>query len=708
MTAQFITYLGETIALVLARPNRTQAPKVTPNFLSDAHGHPISKFESRRNYGRSVRYDVQFRARLRSVAEATEFRIWLNKQKDQTIAIPLWTDVCYLTAAANSGATSLPIDNHPVRSGTAWIALSSDNSTYEILTASSSVPVSASTLTLGAGLANNWPKGTTLYPLIFGRLAESRPQLELITPSKFECDLQFKESSVFAKRVTPYSSTVTVVGSQISNLSTLPLWTLQPNYVRVMDTTEAQVFFGEAVGFGRVDPSVAYATPNVRILEAEFKCRTRDEIAQVEYFFSYVKGQVGKFMIASPRNDLELNEDLPDATDATKVSIKLNEYSDAGRDPFQGDPYIAFVEPRSLTTPGYIDPHKITTVAGTQLTLAAAVTYAHTKAKTLIAFLHLVRLAEPKIEWSYESHDSRAVARIRFIELPSEYAAPQTPLKEPFFCYKFVEEQKYPRTWLFTSYEDTIVLPGGQGQFAGSYAPAQISYEQLTRGLDLDNQKLTIKTAGFAGNPLALFFPYQLEGPLRLYIIEGNFADLTEPVNVRFYGYITSPNPNLTQAEVKLLSKSANRKVPRPLLMTVDNFDVDTTALKITGTITAIADTLITIASAAANTLITGDTTYFNAGKLEIGTTSATFEGRAIVSAAAVTGGVQLTIDRPLIKTTATGGSADIYPGYDGSFDQRQARFGDGLNHGGFPNIPDTPPNIKAVKAEAVSGGKKG
>src|SRR5947209_14625874 len=125
MTSQFINYSGETIALVLARPNRKDDPKIVPNFLSDAHGHPISKFESRRNYARSVRYDVQFRARLPSVAEATEFRIWLNKQKQQTIAIPLWTDVCYLTAAVNSGATSLPIDQHPVRSGAAWIAVSS-------------------------------------------------------------------------------------------------------------------------------------------------------------------------------------------------------------------------------------------------------------------------------------------------------------------------------------------------------------------------------------------------------------------------------------------------------------------------------------------------------------------------------------------------------------------------------------------------------
>jgi hypothetical protein len=281
----------------------------------------------------------------------------------------------------------------------------------------------------------------------------------------------------------------------------------------------------------------------------------------------------------------------------------------------------------------------------------------------------------------------------------------------------FTEQQKYPRSWLFTSYEDSITLPVGQGQFAGTYAPADLSFEQLTKTLDLANQKFTIKAgAPFANNPLALFWPYQLEGPLKLYIIEGNFADLTEPVKVRFSGFVTTPTSNLMQAEVKFLSKAADLTVPRSQLMTVDNFDVfdgrpgalDPAAYKITGTITAITDTTITIASAPANTLITADATYFNAGKLEIGTTAATFEGRAIVSAIAVTGGVQLTIDRPLIKTTATGGNADIYPGYDGSYDQLQSRFGAGIIHGGFPNIPDTPPNIKAVKAEAVSGGKKG
>jgi hypothetical protein len=712
MTAQFITYLGETVALVLARPNLKTEPKITPNFLSDLHEHPISKFSSARNYARTVRYDMQYRARLPSVAEATEFRIWLNQQKAQTIALPLWTDVCYLTAAKNAGATSLPIDQHPVRSGSAWIVLAPDNSTYEIVTASN---VTNSTLTVSA-LTLNWPKGTTVYPLIFGRLEEA-PDLELITPSKHECDLKFKESSVFAKRVNPYTSTVTLAGAQVPNLAALPLWTLQPSYDELSDTVEAHVVWNDPVGKGRVAASVTYSTtPNARTLTMKFACQSRDEIAQAENFFSYVKGQAGKFLIASPRNDLELAADV---SSGSTITIKLNEYSDATRNPFQGDPYMALVEPRNPISgdPGYIDPFQIKTVSGVNLTLetGVTVTHAHTVAKTLVAFLHLVRFAEPKIEWTYTS-DYSAVATIKFIEQPSEYAALQPALKEPFFGFKFVEEQKYPRTWLFTSYEDAITLAGGQGAYAGTYAPADLSFEQLTKALDLPNQKLTLKVgAPFANNPLALFWPYQLEGKLRLYIIEGNFADLTEPVKVRFSGYVTSPKSNLTSAEVKFLTKAADLDVPRAMLMTVDNFDVfdgrpgapDPATYKITGTIASIADTLVTVTSAAAHTLIVADPTYFNAGRLEIGTTGATFEGRAIISAVAVTGGVQLTIDRPLIKTTATGGSIDIYPGYDGSYAQLESRFGVGIIHGGFPNTPDTPPNIKAVKAETATATKK-
>jgi hypothetical protein len=277
-------------------------------------------------------------------------------------------------------------------------------------------------------------------------------------------------------------------------------------------------------------------------------------------------------------------------------------------------------------------------------------------------------------------------------------------------------EQKYPRTWLFTSYEDAITLAGGQGAYAGTYAPADLSFEQLTKALDLPNQKLTLKVgAPFANNPLALFWPYQLEGKLRLYIIEGNFADLTEPVKVRFSGYVTSPKSNLTSAEVKFLTKAADLDVPRAMLMTVDNFDVFRRPA-------GAPDPATTRSRARSRASPTHD--HDN----ERGRAHAHRGGPDLLQRRQardrhdrrdVRRPRHHERDRGHRRRAAHDRSAahqddgdrrqciDIYPGYDGSYAQLESRFGVGIIHGGFPNTPDTPPNIKAVKAETATATKK-
>lgn len=705
MVAKFVTISGESVALVLARPNRATHPTAALSFPTEITADPNSKRESRRTFARNARYEIQYRVRLTSADEATEFRIWLAQQKDQTIAIPLWVDACRLTSAAAIGATTLFLDQHPVRSGSTWIVMNADASAYEIITIGVVGPAS---VTVPGGIANNWPKGTAIYPLIFGRLNE-RPELDARTPSKAECDLQFKEASVFARRINQYPATIPTVGAQVPNLAAYPLWPVMPTSSRVLDRTEAQIVFDQ-VGFGRTESKLLYNQPNARILELEFVCRSRDQIAQVEYFFAAMKGDVTPFCIVPPRNDLELAADITPTT--STFTIKTGEYSNAGRTPHQGDPYIGFCETTGFGIQS-IDPHKILTVAGATLTTVQPITVAHLKARTRIGFLHLVRVIEPKLAWDY-SRDDRATCRLKFLELPNEYTAPSPVLKESFFGYLFVEASKYPRKWLFTSYEDQIVLGGDQGFFAGTYTPALIGHKTLRRTLDLPAQKLTIESGSFPGNPLSLFFPFQLEGKLLLYLIEGSVVDLLEPVKVRFFGEVTAPHPTLKEGQVQLLGRDLDQSVPQHMFSTVDNFDVlsgplsqDPEDWKITGTLASIASTTIDVASAPAHTLVVADPTYFNHGEIELGNTGATYETRVILDSVAITGGVRLTLNRPLIKTVATGGAIDLYPGYDFTIDQRTTRFLDPENHGGMPYAPDTSPNIKAVGTANASSGKK-
>ena len=87
MTAKFIDYAGENIALILARPNRRTHPKLSLSFPTDVTAHPLSKTESRRTFSRSARYTTEYLMTLRTAEEANELRMLLNQLKTQETLI---------------------------------------------------------------------------------------------------------------------------------------------------------------------------------------------------------------------------------------------------------------------------------------------------------------------------------------------------------------------------------------------------------------------------------------------------------------------------------------------------------------------------------------------------------------------------------------------------------------------------------------------
>jgi hypothetical protein len=185
MIARFINYNGpfgaETIGLCLAQPNLRTKPKLNVEWVSDVAKHALSKRESRHARAVSGRYTAEFLSTMRNAADATDLRMFLNALNiDQTVAIPLWEDGCRITSARSSGATVLPIDQPPARFGTEWIVMNSDASIYEIVTVASLAGGSYVILN-SPGLANNWGAGTTMFPLVFGRL-DGRPDLTATGP----------------------------------------------------------------------------------------------------------------------------------------------------------------------------------------------------------------------------------------------------------------------------------------------------------------------------------------------------------------------------------------------------------------------------------------------------------------------------------------------------------------------------------------------
>lgn len=706
MIAQFINYTGilgaETIGLCLVQPNRVQQPKKTLSFPSDVSRLAPSKKESRRTFANSARYQTTYLATLRTAADLTEFRLFLNQLKTQTVAVPLWDDGCQLTAAANIAALTLATDQHPACSGAEWIIVSPDFLTYEIVTTDT---IGANTVHVPAGIANNWPIGSLLYPLLFGRLVD-RPELDDITPSRGTFPLTFKEDSPYARRLNQWNATIATVGAQVTQtgLSALPLWTLEPRWERVLDRTEIDTIF-EEIGFTRQEATRDFGYPVARGIEAEFWCKGRDQIAFLEKIFADRRGAVSTFMYPTWRRDLELTADLPISGHVRQINIAASEYSDATRTAHPGDPYIAIIESVSGQALAGVDPHQIATVAGGVLTTVADIVQAHSKGAARISQLMLVRLLDSQMELTYIT-PLRATCRLKFIEMPHEYVNPAPTLERDVFLFQFVESSRFPQTFRFTSYEDVFV-----DSDANSWTPASFAWSNANRSLDPGNCTFEIHSADFSGNPLKKFFPKRLEGPLQCAVYRANAANPSQPKRYMFSGTVSEVSMKFDKASVKRYSREPDLKVPKQLFSQLDNWttldpalQIDESTIKVSGVIYAIAGTQVDVTS---STAFGKAADYFaNGGRVELGTNYSTVETRSVLhSEPLAPDKVRLILDDGLYKNDV-GANIDIYPGYDGTIDQLDTKYGARANHGGHPYVPAFDPGVRAVQSKDASGGK--
>jgi len=700
---KFITYAGATIALILAQPNRKTRPVLTATMPFTDVAEALSKRQSRRNFGRSSRYRLEYTPWFKNAQLAKEFRIGLTRLKDETVAVPLWDDWVKLPAGCAIAATSLPkASDNPVRFGSEWIILSPDLVTYEIVVVNS---VNSDTIELNAGTTLAWPSGTLMYPLLFGRFAE-RPTLESVTPQKVLGALKIQEDSSFARKLNPYAGAIPTVGAGVPAFSTMPLWDIQPAWSQVLDTTEVDILYTQ-IGFGRPEQKYVYQQANRRGLEMEFVCKSRAAIAAVERLFVDRRGPVKPFMIPTFRQDLEITQDLPIAGATNHITIASSEYSNPARPVHPGDPYVALCEPGD----GNVDPQKITNVAGGTLTTAVAVSRAHWKSKTRLSELLLVCLASPQLSWENIT-PTRARCRLKFIERPDEYVTPNPDLPEPAFLFEWSEMMPTPLISRFTSYENSISY-GGQ-----TFTPAPFSHGSIKSGIKLDREEVPVTSwgANFAANPLAKFFPYALEGELWLKIIEVNAAapDDGTAQNL-FYGVVSKPDFSGVdwKAVVRAFGNFFERNVPRLILRKTSSVPiyspqsgVNKAAFRTTGPIAAMnaAD-----ASVDVTTSTTPPANYFGGGGLFETGTGTNWEERTILYSVAITGGQRLTLNRALRKAVVAQ-AANLYPGWNGSVDTLAATFGDAavLNLRAFPYVPLKNPSANIGEVAQASGGKKG
>jgi hypothetical protein len=700
MIAKLITLYGAQAGLLCAQPNWETEVTISLELPTDIAKEAITFTESRRAFAQSARYTMKWRAYVANAQDATELRIFLTRIRGESLLVPCWPDMCEIQTALIPGRTQIHLVDTPVRSGAAWIIANDDFSAWEII-AVSAINYTTGVVTIVPGVRQSWPAGTMMYPLIAGRLSD-RPKPESITDECCEVDLLLKENSDFSMRLSTPAGALPVVGAHIQSFQATPLFDLQPNHARPIDWTEQPDILYQDIGFLRTEQQRVYDHRNARGVELEFAESNRANIVRTERFWRTQRGPVLRFMIPTWRGDMRLLEDTPVPGHPTWINVESTEFANPGREAQPGDPFIALISLQNV-----IDPYQISQavhLTGSARLIVTTPVGTHNK-NTIISHLYLARFSDSKLEWTYTT-PYVAATRIKFVELPHEYAHPPAPLPEPAYLFIFTESGV--RVDRFTSYENTIHVQSGT--YAGTYTPAPFSFDTLKTGLKLDQEQLNLKSFKFTGNPLNKMWPFALDGMLKLEVVEIDIAHPNAGAS-RFFGDVWSIDADYKAVAIAF-GNLFDRKFPRFLMSVTDNYtqfsaptQLNANAFRIAGTFVTpdhTSQTVVVVSSAGHGKAAD----YFAGGWLETGA-GVNFERRGILhSEPTAPNKVTLHVDRPLLKALNSA-NVNLYPGYDGSIDQCETKFSNRINFGGHPYIPNVNPAVKAMKPKNVQGGKK-
>lgn len=691
----FLTYSGEACALLPYEPEWSQTMKVTAKMVTDVE-RGLSAVESRRVFGSTARYEMEYQAHVAGVLECTRLKQGLDRMKGETVIVPLWTDGMELAAGISPTATSLSISGDLRARGSAYyIILNEDTLTYEFVTVSG---ISGSTVTLAAGVTLAWPAGTRIYPLLFGRFGE-RPQLTPVTSNRLTAAFHILEDAPAFRAVFAPASSQGTVGATVPDLADRPFLAIPPDVTEEFTLSSEEDAQTHEIGFTRLTSRYDYAQAPRRLQEMQWTGLNRAQIADLERFFVDRNGVVEAFAVPTWLDDINLSADI--AAAATTIHADASAWNDAAYAARPGQPYIALYDDGDVPT-----PLSVSSIDIGGIHLAVACPRAFTAARTLGCNLLLVRFANAQLEWEYKN-GRVASTRLQMVEVPGEYATTPTPLPKPAFLYEFTEDLPTPVVWRFTSYESTLTTLGHD------WAPGPFSHDVIKGGIKLEREEVEIDSWDVAGNPLSLFRPFSLEGSLTLRIIEVDVADLTGATTILFAGEVVQVEPEgkYLKATASVGGQLFDLQVPTWSIGPTCNYTVYSracglvkTAFEKDGTIAAAVagSQTIRVAGAAFNT------TAANAlatGWLEISGGLAGFIRRNVLANLVWSGAyVECSIHRPAtLDGTET---VKFFAGCDGSPDRCTA-LGNFIRFGGARYVPDVNPTLTAVPQISTTGQKK-
>ena len=632
----------------------------------------LSGRETRRVTGDTLRLEAKFTVWIGNSVAVTNLRNSLQGLNVQQVLCPLWP------AAFAAGVA-------PTVTAAWYVLFNADNS-FNSIVAAAALPVAYYAVPLMVGFLKDLPD----------------PELLLDTAAKV--DYHFVDADVYPMTPPAY---VPPAGLNTAG-GVRPLFPFTPDWSTVPQSGQAEVDIdSRQIGQLRTLARAYYAQRSRRKVTQSFRLCDADPFNLLSFFVS-MGGETNNFWLGAALSEAGLTANVT----AAATALQVDNGADLGTN--------AFV---LLNDNINRAPLAVSSVAGNTWNLSAAPGTAFTAANTRIESLVLARFDDLKLTISFQRPDL-ADATLKFCELPWEtnavagetYGTTMGAL--PVTAILFVFTLTTPSgttTWRFTSFERNLTDAG-----ANTYTSAPMEFDAITETAVLDRQDLTIKSRNFAGNPLSLLVPFNLEWPLLIQIIEADITGSTAG-NLRtyFWGEVgkCKVEPPFIDATCMTLNSIFDRNVPRRLCQWTDNWVLFEPA---NGLLPGNWqwNAVVVSYNAPSGTLVVGTITstnpaaivahWFAAGYCIITSAATGAQQVRMIGDNLVPAGGQMSVylSSPLGTAPAVGDVVNLFAGYDMTAATCIAKFNNYANFGGFPFMPAGNPTVLSI-TQPVGGGKK-
>ncbi|MDB6017662.1 MAG: hypothetical protein JWR19_2151 [Pedosphaera sp.] len=551
--------------------------------------------------------------------------------------------------------------------------------------------------------AADLPLARPAYPLMVGRLS-GLPDPAQINDDSQIVTINFTENDAFPLVPATFAATNALTAAN----GTRPIFPWRPDWSTAPHSGASEVNLERRnIGNTRSTADEYFAQPHRRTMAQSFTLSNGDPWNLIRFFLDMLGAQEN-FWLPASLSEARLTADVLN-TDTTLTV-------DTG-DALSVNSFIVLDDLSNRV------PVKVTGIAGAVWTLPGAIGTAFTAAQTRLESLVLARFDSPAITIVWENADL-ATAQVKFREVPWEVAAvggetigtTMGPLPACAYLYRFTVN--YPgatQFWYFTDFERNLTNGGH------TYATGPFENDDIIETAILDRQSVAIRSRNFAGNPMSLSIPFQLEWPLLVNIYEADVSGNTA-INLRslFAGEIgpcESEGPFIT-GTARSLSAIFDKQIPRRLLQTGCNWVLFEPACgllladwKWQGTVAAYNPATLALSltgvARVSGAGVTLTAHYFGAGFLYFGGGSAAQYRMISDSTAAVAGALTLSLSTAFATAPGVGDVVSFHPGCDGQGVTCTNKFNNYANFGSFPFMPIGNPSAIKVNQNAGQGGKK-